>query len=56
MDLGARYRLNLSGTPVVLRANLENAFGEDYWQGASGYEGVNIGVPRTLTLSVTVDL
>ncbi|WP_421705960.1 TonB-dependent siderophore receptor [Alloalcanivorax xenomutans] len=56
VDLGARYRLNLSGTPVVLRANLENAFGEDYWQGASGYEGVNIGVPRTLTLSVTVDL
>lgn len=56
VDLGARYRLNLSGTPVVLRANLENALGEDYWQGASGYEGVNIGVPRTFTLSVTVDL
>lgn len=54
LDLGARYKTNVAGKPVVLRANLENVADKAYWVTASGY--VTVGAPRTLMLSAAVDL
>jgi iron complex outermembrane receptor protein len=54
VDFGARYKLDVYGKPVVLRANLENAFNKDYWNTPpSGY--LYVESPRTLQLSATVD-
>jgi len=54
-DAGAKYRFNAGGTPITLRANVENLLGEDYWQAASAYDAMNIGTPRTVSLAVTAD-
>ncbi|WP_187670700.1 TonB-dependent siderophore receptor [Zestomonas carbonaria] len=53
LDLGGSYRFQAGGTPLVARANLENATGEDYWLASSGY--ATLSLPRTLTLSLTAD-
>jgi iron complex outermembrane receptor protein len=53
-DAGVRYKTRSFGKPLVLRANIENLFGRDYWMTAS--EGwLNQGMPRTLLLSATMD-
>lgn len=52
LDLGARYATKMAGTPVVLRANLENVTDKQYWV-VSNY--VTVGAPRTLMLSATFD-
>ncbi len=57
-DLGARYRMVVDDRDVVLRANLENITGRDYWASAGGYPDngyLVLGAPRTLSLSATVD-
>ncbi len=54
-DLGAKYRFKAGATPVVIRANVENLLDDGYWQTASYYDGLTIGAPRTVTLSVTAD-
>lgn len=54
LDLGARYATKIAGTPVVLRANLENVTGKTYWiTGINGYS--TTGAPRTLMLSAQLD-
>lgn len=53
-DVGARYRFNAYGTPMVVGANIENLLNEDYWMASSGY--MTISSPRTLTLSLSMDL
>lgn len=53
-DLGARYRFNAGAHPVTLRASVENVFGKNYWQSAAR-EGLTMGAPRTLLVSVTTD-
>lgn len=54
LDLGARYATQLSGKPVVFRANLENASDKSYWiTGLNSYS--TTGLPRTLTVSAQFD-
>ncbi|MCY1272665.1 Ferrichrome receptor FcuA [compost metagenome] len=53
LDLGASYQFQVAGKPLVARANLENATGEDYWLASSGY--ATLSQPRTMTLSLTAD-
>lgn len=52
-DIGARYRTEVAGTPVVLRANIENLFDKNYWLTTGTY--VTVGAPRTFVLSAAVD-
>ncbi len=54
VDVGARYRTNAFGKPLVLRANVENLFDENYW-GVSTFGYLHVGDARTLLLSATVD-
>lgn len=56
VDAGLRYRTQVNGYPVVLRGNVENLFDRNYWAGqwTGGY--VYQGAPRTVSLSVSVDL
>ena len=54
-DIGASYRFNNLGKPVLVSLNVENLFNEDYWQASSSYGGVSINSPRTITLSTTID-
>jgi len=55
VDLGARYKTSISGTPAVIRASIENLFGKDYWAATSSSFGLARGAPRTLLLSTTFD-
>lgn len=51
-DLGARYKLQTRGTPVTIRANVENLFDNDYWASAAYAPGwLAPGAPRTFLLS-----
>jgi iron complex outermembrane receptor protein len=52
LDIGARYKTKMNGTPVTFRANLENVTDEQYWV-VSNY--VTVGAPRTLMVSAAVD-
>ena len=53
-DLGARYAFDASGTPMVVRATVENVFNKNYWQSAAR-EGLTVGAPRTVLLSVSAE-
>ncbi|EFF75336.1 TonB-dependent receptor [Achromobacter piechaudii] len=53
-DLGARYAFNACGTPMVVRATVENVFNKNYWQSAAR-EGLTVGAPRTVLLSVSAE-
>ncbi|WP_276583692.1 TonB-dependent receptor [Pseudomonas sp. RIT-PI-AD] len=53
LDLGGSYQFHVAGSPLVARANLENALGKDYWSASSGY--ATLSLPRTLSLSLTAD-
>lgn len=52
-DIGARYRMEVAGTSVVLRTNIENIFDTAYWLTTGTY--VTVGAPRTFILSATAD-
>jgi iron complex outermembrane recepter protein len=53
-DAGLRYALAISSMPIVLRANVENLTGNDYWMTSS--EGwLNQALPRTFKLSASFD-
>jgi iron complex outermembrane receptor protein len=53
-DLGLRYLKKLpNSTTLTLRANVENATGEDYWSSVGGFPNSNyltLGAPRTFHL------
>lgn len=52
-DLGARYETKVMARPTVVRFNVENVLGKDYWASALG--GVlTLADPRTYKLSATV--
>lgn len=53
-DVGARYRFQSGKFPVTLRASVENVFGKNYWQSAAR-EGLTVGAPRTLLVSMSAD-
>lgn len=54
-DVGASYKFNDLGKPIVVSLNVENLFNENYWQSSSSYNGISINSPRTITLSTTID-
>ncbi len=54
LDIGARYRFIAGGRRVTLRASLENVLDKSYWQSAAR-EGLTLGMPRTLLVSVSTD-
>ena len=56
VDIGARYRATLMGTPVVLRASVENVFNKSYWLSSSTLLTVGtVAAPRTALLSAQFD-
>lgn len=56
VDLGARYRTKISGTPTVFRLNVYNVFNKNYWTGpAADYGSLYLGAPRTVMLSASFD-
>lgn len=58
LDLGVRYGFEAQGTPVTLRARVENVTDESDWLSAGGYPGANylvLGTPRTFVVSASVD-
>lgn len=57
-DAGARYAFEASGTPLTLRARIENVSDEDQWVAVGGFPSSNyltLGAPRTFRLSITAD-
>ena len=54
-DVGARYRLEHTSTPMTIRASVQNVFNKKHWVGTTG-GGLVIGEPRTFLLSATFDL
>ncbi|ARP85167.1 TonB-dependent receptor [Bordetella genomosp. 9] len=52
-DVGARYMTEVMGKSVILRANIENLFGKDYWLVSGSY--VTPAAPRTVLLSAQID-
>ncbi|MCB5183989.1 TonB-dependent receptor [Methylobacillus gramineus] len=53
-DLGARYAFVAGKTPITVRGTIENLFDKNYWLSAAR-EGLTVGAPRTVLLSVTAD-
>lgn len=53
-DIGARYNTKALGRPFVVRANIENLLGRNYWASASG-NWLTLGGPRTVMLSASMD-
>ncbi len=53
-DLGVRYRFATGPVPVTLRATVENVMNRNYWLSAAR-EGLTVGAPRTLLVSLTAD-
>lgn len=53
-DLGARYAFTAGKVPVTVRGTIENLFDKNYWLSAAR-EGLSVGAPRTVLLSVTAD-
>lgn len=55
-DIGARYTfLRANGKPIVVRANVEDVFNENYWSAVSTNFGLARGAPRTYLVSATFD-
>lgn len=57
-DAGVRYAFEAAGTPLVLRARIENLTDEDHWVAVGGYPGANyltLGAPRTLRVALTAE-
>ncbi len=52
VDFGARYELDVSGTPIIIRAQLENAFNKRAW-GTAQNGVLNPLAPRRFIVSTT---
>jgi len=55
LDAGLRYRTEIASHRTVFRFAVQNLLGRDYWAGATTYNGLYSGAPRTYLLSATVD-
>lgn len=53
-DIGARYRTQMDGRPLMLRAAIKNLSDKSYWM-MSGNNYATVSAPRTLVVSATVD-
>lgn len=52
-DVGARYTLDIRGSPVTIRAAVENLTDDGHWQ-STGRGLLTLGPPRTFLLSTSV--
>ncbi len=55
-NLGARYEWRVGERPVTLHAAVHNLTGRRYWGAVADYQGLFVGAPRTVQLSVSIDL
>lgn len=55
VDLGARYRLDLGGTRIIIRPRLENVFNAYHWQ-ISSSGGFRVNGGRTAMVQVTLGI
>jgi len=55
IDLGARYRLDLGGTRVIIRPRIENLLNSHHWQ-ISSSGGFRVDTGRTAMVQVTVGI
>lgn len=53
-DLGVRYAFLAGDHPLTLRGTVENVLNKDYWLSAAR-EGLTVGAPRTVLVSITAD-
>jgi iron complex outermembrane receptor protein len=51
-SLGARLEREIGGKDTTLQVNVENLFGEDYWNTA-GNNLLGVGAPRTVKFTLT---
>ena len=59
LDIGLRYAATIAGTPVAIRARLDNITNNAYWASSGGFPGANYliqGEPRTFSLRLSADL
>ena len=59
LDIGLRYAATIAGTPVAIRARLDNITNNAYWASSGGFPGANYliqGEPRTFSLRISADL
>lgn len=54
LDAGLRYSTRIGGKETVLRLNVENLLGKNYW-GISSAGFMFVGTPRTFSLSAGID-
>lgn len=58
LDLGARYETQWAGKGVTLKGVINNVTDKKYYSSVGGYEGygyLNVGEPRTIKVSATID-
>jgi iron complex outermembrane recepter protein len=58
LDVGLRWGIEVMGTPLTLRARVDNVLDKAYWASAGGYPGANylvLGGPRTVSVSASAD-
>ena len=58
LDIGLRWGTEVMGTPLTLRARVDNVLDKAYWASAGGYPGANylvLGGPRTVGVSASID-
>ncbi|HVW70821.1 MAG TPA: TonB-dependent siderophore receptor [Steroidobacteraceae bacterium] len=59
LDLGARYSFTLADKLLTARLNVDNVTDKGYWAAVGGASGANylvMGAPRTVVLSLSLDL
>ncbi len=56
LDLGLRYATEIAGRKTVFRANVQNVTDQKYWSSVASFGTFYAGAPRTVRLSMTVDL
>jgi iron complex outermembrane receptor protein len=56
LDLGLRYATEIAGRKTVFRANVQNVADQKYWSSVASFGTFYAGAPRTVRLSMTVDL
>jgi iron complex outermembrane recepter protein len=59
LDLGLRYKTEVSAVPLTFRARVDNVTDNGYWASSGGYPGANYliqGAPRTFMITVSADL
>jgi iron complex outermembrane receptor protein len=52
-DIGARYAFETAGSPIVVRASIQNLLDNDYWASTGSFLRLESAMPRTFLVSTT---